>query len=1484
MATRYYFVTNNRIAQAWDENGDRQSNDDRNLQTILGLSGTESISGAAVTDNRIGFLVIASGNSSIRVLDHSFNRVSSEDITGISGAHVALGATNNRWVIVSNTNQRAEYYTFTGTHRSSEGHSLPGTWGGCFTDGTYIYFVQFSTGLVSRRTYTSSTLSRFLNLGSGNWISTAATSTRFLFNSSGSIRVYNHSGVRQTREEFVAVSGSAGFAVDIADDATFTISATDTDIRAGEQVNINISSDIDISGFTATDITVSGGTRGALTRTDARNYVLAVTAGTAGTLTISIAGDVVDPGNNAASQNFTINARISATISFDKTRISAGESTQVTVNFSESTDQFIASELSASAGTLSGFSGSGSTYTATLTAPSTGSGTITVSIPADAVTAGGLGNVAVSQDIAYQTLSDLVVTISGTDRITQGQTTTLTATVTDADGNTITSGLSYSWDESRGIFNGATNEASIVYNANFAETTNIDVIVTCNVTRAYSGSPTVSTASLTAMTMLGITGQLVNMYLTATRAVVANSNNALYQEGSHGTLAVGSDADLSSDIHFWRVRWNSDSNRLILNNNSSGSLATFYTSNTAQSLYLIFEDGTYVEIPNSQILSTGTTWVQWGLPSEIQTRFNNWDGTQSLLIGIADAGSISDGVPANSGSDDITITTLAAVAPPSEATFSISTSDTNILARESVNIDISSDIDITGFIATDITVSGGTRGTLTRTDARNYVLAVTAGNAGTLTISIAGDVVSPGNNAASQNFTIHASAVPITLSITATDITKGETVTVTATAASDVTGIALSDFSVDAGTVQNFQATSARVYTVDVVMPSTGTGTVTVTLEQNAAVETNAAATIEIAYGIGVTLSIDNSNISNGEVGTVTATFGRAPTGIAQNDFSTDVGTLENFRGSGTIYMIDIRVPNVGSGSGTITLLLDAATEGSSLATIAFSYSDDSVFIEVVDVQNILVDTEDYELMLATRNVQASHKVSAIGDWDNGFYHAFDQSTGQIMIKNPRVERLETQKNWRFLVEDAGAVLAERDVGYNVVPEVPVIGQVERQTIYKGLNYNIFIPVTGIPAEARIRGNLIGAKSVATHEGGVTILGNLPAGANIDFTEFEAPLYVANNAGSHQRNIPFAISEGTPTDVPGSLSNVSASAQGTSIRFSWNPPISDGGLEVLDYEVKIGDGQWIPKGLSARSHTFTGLTAGQSYTVYGRSRNADGYSAEVSRTVVIPGQVPDDISVLLIPSGAPDFTVSKRVSFGAVSGASSYQIRYGSGQWTTTGRTHSTSSRILPGNETISVRAINQHGYGPARSYSYSANAIPFVPTFTRNNLSVANGQITATWSLPSSGAGWGNQPVYVRTLVYEGSNGHQANGSVTTYTITGLTNGNGYNISVRSVVSSTDGRVTIYSYPGDSYSIAIFNTPTITRQQDSRSSNTFTYSYTPLSDEIPFELQYSIDGGSTWRGVNTAGDGIDGTGYTFMARAADSNGIGGPIAEIRIG
>ena len=110
----------------------------------------------------------------------------------------------------------------------------------------------------------------------------------------------------------------------------------------------------------------------------------------------------------------------------------------------------------------------------------------------------------------------LIVNITGGENIDQGQQVTLRATVTDSDGNTPPGTLQYAWSASRGSFIGATDAATAVYHADFTDTGDVDVNITCDVTRPAESNPTVSAGSLTAMTALGITGQILNMFIDPT--------------------------------------------------------------------------------------------------------------------------------------------------------------------------------------------------------------------------------------------------------------------------------------------------------------------------------------------------------------------------------------------------------------------------------------------------------------------------------------------------------------------------------------------------------------------------------------------------------------------------------------------------------------------------------------------------------------------------------------------------------------------------------------------------------------------------------------------------------------------------------------------------------------------------------------------------------------------------------------------------------
>ena len=191
--------------------------------------------------------------------------------------------------------------------------------------------------------------------------------------------------------------------------AVLTLTTTDTDIRAGESVDIDIASDIDITGFTASDITVTGGTRGALTGSG-MSWTLAVTAGSAGTMTVAIAEDAVDPGNVVASEDFTVTALVTGTITFDDGLGDSGGDTGVNIELSESVTGLALSDFTVVNGTLSNLQGTGTSYTATLNFPASGTNTTTVTLRANTVSP---SNAAIVATIIYfQVQTDAVLNIT----------------------------------------------------------------------------------------------------------------------------------------------------------------------------------------------------------------------------------------------------------------------------------------------------------------------------------------------------------------------------------------------------------------------------------------------------------------------------------------------------------------------------------------------------------------------------------------------------------------------------------------------------------------------------------------------------------------------------------------------------------------------------------------------------------------------------------------------------------------------------------------------------------------------------------------------------------------------------------------------------------------------------------------------------------------------------------------------------------------
>ena len=277
MANRYYFFSGT-VGYAYDFDGTAQATDDRDIDDII--SGVGAFNGATATDDRIALLSLF--DNKIYILDRDWNRVSAEDIdlpdpTNPLTGYQAICAYPDGWAVLTRTGTIGELrlYNFAGVLQSTQSISGGGP-RGLFSDDTYIYIIQ-DGNTVSRRTFSNSTLTTFIsNLGHGSWTGGTSTSTRFLILDNIADRgvLYNHAGVLQSSEEISLPSREYESVMAFEDAAaTLTLSTTDTDIREGEAVDISIASDIDIEDFVASDITVTGGTRGMLTENSAIDLI-----------------------------------------------------------------------------------------------------------------------------------------------------------------------------------------------------------------------------------------------------------------------------------------------------------------------------------------------------------------------------------------------------------------------------------------------------------------------------------------------------------------------------------------------------------------------------------------------------------------------------------------------------------------------------------------------------------------------------------------------------------------------------------------------------------------------------------------------------------------------------------------------------------------------------------------------------------------------------------------------------------------------------------------------------------------------------------------------------------------------------------------------------------------------------------------------------------------------------------------------------------
>ena len=113
-----------------------------------------------------------------------------------------------------------------------------------------------------------------------------------------------------------------------------------------------------------------------------------------------------------------------------------------------------------------------------------------------------------------------------------------------------------------------------------------------------------------------------------------------------GTVAAGSDSDLTADLTINRVRWINSTRRLVLNRTGADAMATYWTdqpNSTTKSVYLLLDTDTLIEIVPAWFDRVFVAAVRWIIPTaevDVIVALDDIIHGSTILMTVADAGSV----------------------------------------------------------------------------------------------------------------------------------------------------------------------------------------------------------------------------------------------------------------------------------------------------------------------------------------------------------------------------------------------------------------------------------------------------------------------------------------------------------------------------------------------------------------------------------------------------------------------------------------------------------------------------------------------------------------------------------------------------------------------------------------------------------------------------------------------------------------------------
>ncbi|MFJ4248960.1 Ig-like domain-containing protein [Pseudomonas sp. NPDC089741] len=772
---------------------------------------------------------------------------------------------------------------------------------------------------------------------------------------------------------------SANYAIDTVR-PTATIVVADTALSLGETSLVTITFSEAVSGFTNADLSIANGTLSAVSSADGGiTWTATFTPNSSindatNLITLNNSG-VTDLAGNAGtgttdSNNYVIDTlRPTATIVVADTALKIGETSLVTITFSEAVSGFTNADLSIANGTLSAVSSAdgGITWTATFTPTSSitdATNLITLNNTGVADLAGNTGvGTTDSNNYAVDTVRPSATVVFAQSTLKIGDTSLVTITFSEAVSGftnadlTIANGTLTAVSSADG---GITWTATFTPSANITDATNLVTLDNTGVAdlagNAGSGTTdsnnySIDTQRPTATIVIAdpslSAGETSLVTITFSEAVSGFTNADLAVPNGTLTAVSSADGGITWTATFTPTSSINDATNLITLSNTgiadlAGNAGTGTTNSGNFTINTVAPTATIVVADNS--LTIGETSLVTITFSEAVTGFNNADLT--IANGTLTAVSSSDGgitwtatfTPTSNITDASNLITLdnsgvqnavgnAGNGTTNSNNYAIDTqrpTATVVLADSALGVGQTTTVTITfseavsGLTLADLTVANGTLSGLSTSDNITYTATFTpsAGITDTsniITLDNTGITDIAGNTGSgttdSANYVIDSQRPTATIVISDTDLRPGETALVTITFSEAVSGFDNSDLSVANGTLSNVSSSDGGITWTATFTPTIGVSDATNLIVLNNAGISDLAGNA----GIGITNSanyavqtevptativVADTALKAGETSTVTITFSEAVTGFTNADLTIANGTLSNVASS----------------------------------------------------------------------------------------------------------------------------------------------------------------------------------------------------------------------------------------------------------------------------------------------------------------------------------------------------------------------------------------------------------------------------------------------------------------------------------------------------------------------------------------------------------------------------------------------------------